>query len=175
MLNYFLSFLILFILNTAGGESNMKIKVESPAFENGREIPVKYTCDGEDVSPEIIWSNIPEGTKSLVLIMDDPDAPMGTFTHWVVYDIPPRLHHLPEDLPKVAEIETLKQGINDFRNVGYGGPCPPPGKPHRYFFKVYALDVSSLGIPAGMTRKIVEDSMKGHILGEGYLMGLYGR
>ncbi len=173
MLKYLL--LIFLIFNLSEGVEKMSIKVESPAFENGEIIPVKYTCDGEDISPEMIWSNIPSETKSLVLIMDDPDAPMGTFTHWIVYDIPTRLNHLPEDLPKVAEIETLKQGINDFRNVGYGGPCPPPGKPHRYFFKVYALDVSSLGIPGGMTREIVEERMQGHVIAEGYLMGVYGR
>ncbi len=167
-------FIILALFNISGGKP-MGIIVKSPAFSEGEFIPVEYTCDGEDISPEILWSGAPAGTKSFVLIADDPDAPIGLFTHWIVYDIPANISHLPENMPKVYEIDSIKQGINDFGRVGYGGPCPPPGKPHRYFFKVFALDIPTLGIPAGANRPIVEERMEGHILAEGYLMGIYGR
>ncbi len=153
----------------------MSIIVKSPSFEEGSPIPVTYTCDGEDISPEIIWSNSPSNTQSFVLIMEDPDAPMGTFTHWVVYDIPPDISALPENFPKVAEIDGIKQGINDFGRVGYGGPCPPPGKPHRYFFIVLALDIPTLGLPAGAHHSVVREAIEGHIISEGYTMGVYGR
>ncbi|RMD45353.1 MAG: YbhB/YbcL family Raf kinase inhibitor-like protein [Aquificota bacterium] len=162
------------IINFSEGK-DMGIVVKSSDFKNGGYIPVKYTCDGTDISPEISWSNFPENTKSFVIIMDDPDAPVGTFTHWIVYDIPANINKFSENFPKVADINGIKQGINDFRKVGYGGPCPPRGKPHRYFIKIYALDVSNLNIPAMSSRKTVEEAMKGHIIDEGYLMGLYGR
>ncbi|MCS7285075.1 MAG: YbhB/YbcL family Raf kinase inhibitor-like protein [Hydrogenobacter thermophilus] len=152
------------------------MKVESPSFKNGEVIPQKYTCDGENVSPPIAWSGFPEGTKSFVLIVDDPDAPIGTFTHWVVYDIPPNIVSLKENFPKSKQVDNIKQGINDFGRVGYGGPCPPPGHGyHRYFFKVYALNVESLGLPSGATKKEVESKMRGHILSEGQMMGRYRR
>ncbi|WP_457626032.1 YbhB/YbcL family Raf kinase inhibitor-like protein [Persephonella sp.] len=151
------------------------ITVQSPSIEEGGIIPVEYTCDGSDISPEIRWSNFPAAAKSFVVIMDDPDAPLGTFTHWVVYDIPADINYLPENFPKVPEIEGIKQGINDFGRVGYGGPCPPLGKPHRYFFKVFALGEPALGLPPGASRQEVEMIMTGKILDEGYLMGLYGR
>ncbi len=163
-----------FFLIVNGGELKM-IKVESPAFDYGEFIPIKYTCDSLDVSPSINWKDFPENTKSFVIIMDDPDAPIGTFTHWIVYDIPKETNSLPEDFPKEKQVGNIKQGINDFRKIGYGGPCPPPGKPHRYFFKVYALDIESLGLPAGATRKQVEVKMNGHIIAKGELMGKYGR
>ncbi|WP_457601109.1 YbhB/YbcL family Raf kinase inhibitor-like protein [Hydrogenivirga sp.] len=152
------------------------MKLESTAFKEGETIPVKFTCDGLDVSPPVSWSGVPQGTKSFVLIMDDPDAPIGTFTHWVVYDIPPNVGGFAEDLPKVAEIEGIKQGLNDFGYVGYGGPCPPKGHTyHRYFIRVYALDLDSLGLPSKASRRQVEERMKGHILGEASLMGRYRR
>lgn len=152
------------------------MKVESPSFKNGEVIPQKYTCDGENVSPPIAWSGFPEGTKSFVLIVDDPDAPIGTFTHWVVYDIPANIVSLKENFPKSKQVDSIKQGINDFGRVGYGGPCPPPGHGyHRYFFKVYALNVESLGLPPGATKKEVESKMRGHILSEGQMMGRYRR
>ncbi|MCX7722324.1 MAG: YbhB/YbcL family Raf kinase inhibitor-like protein, partial [Verrucomicrobiae bacterium] len=119
----------------------MKIQVTSPAFQDGKPIPSKYTCDGEDVSPPLNWTNVPPEAKSLVLISDDPDAPVGTWVHWVLYDLPPTTAGLSEGVPKSSELPNgAKQGINDFRRIGYGGPCPPPGKPHRYYFKLYALD-----------------------------------
>ncbi len=157
----------------AGGKV---MKVESPVFKEGEVIPTKHTCDGIDVSPPISWSNVPEGTKSFVLIMDDPDAPIGTFTHWVIYDIPADVRDLEEGIPRADQVGVAKQGINDFGFVGYGGPCPPKGHGyHRYYFKVYALDIETLGLPAKATRKQVEERMKGHILGEGSLMGRYKR
>jgi Raf kinase inhibitor-like YbhB/YbcL family protein len=156
------------------GGKNMKL--ESTAFREGEIIPSKYTCDGADLSPPIHWSDVPPGTKSFVLIMDDPDAPIGTFTHWVVYDIPSDVGGIEEDLPKVKVFEGIKQGLNDFGYVGYGGPCPPKGHGyHRYFFRIYALDVETLGVEAGSSRRVVEERMKGHILGEGSLMGRYKR
>jgi len=168
-------FLIVLILINFSEGLEMGIVVKSSNFKNGEYIPVKYTCDGADVSPEISWSNFPENTKSFAIIMDDPDAPVGTFTHWIIYDIPSNINKLLEDFPKVADVENIKQGVNDFRRIGYGGPCPPPGKPHRYFFKIFALDIPNLGIPSGAPRKTVEETMKGHVIAEGYLMGLYSR
>ncbi len=157
----------------AGGKV---MKVESRAFREGEIIPVRYTCDGADLSPPISWSGVPEGVKSFVIIMDDPDAPIGTFTHWVVYDIPADVRELEEGLPKVELIETIKQGMNDFGYVGYGGPCPPKGHGyHRYFFKIYALSLDTLNLPPSAQRRQVEERMRGHIVGEGYLMGRYKR
>jgi len=151
------------------------ITVKSPAFKEGEYIPIDYTCDGSDISPELRWSGYPPETNSFVIIMDDPDAPLGTFTHWIVYDIPADLDYIPEDFPKLSEIDGIKQGINDFGKIGYGGPCPPLGKPHRYFFKVYAINQPTLGLPAGASRQEVEMIMTGKVIDEGYLSGLYGR
>src|SRR6266571_781380 len=127
----------------AAREGSMAFSLTSTAFKEGTAIPVKHTCDGADVSPPLAWSGAPPGTAAFALIADDPDAPAGTWVHWVLYDIAPTLSAIPEN---VAKVETLKelggaaQGKNDFRRLGYGGPCPPPGKPHRYFFKLYALN-----------------------------------
>ncbi|NPA42029.1 MAG: YbhB/YbcL family Raf kinase inhibitor-like protein [Aquificae bacterium] len=152
------------------------MRLETTAFREGETIPQKYTCDGLNISPPMVWKDLPVGTKSLVLIMDDPDAPIGTFTHWVVYDIPSDVGGFAEDMPRVGEFEGVKQGLNDFGYVGYGGPCPPKGHGfHRYFFRIYALDVESLGIPPMATRKQVEERMRGHILGEASIMGKYRR
>ncbi len=152
------------------------MKVESQAFREGEVIPIKYTCEGEDLSPPISWSEVPAGTKSFVLIMDDPDAPIGTFTHWIVYDIPPDIRSLREGIPKSEKTGIFKQGLNDFGFTGYGGPCPPKGHGyHRYFFKVFALDLNTLDLPASANRRQVEERMKGHVIGEGYLMGRYKR
>ncbi|MCX7624781.1 MAG: YbhB/YbcL family Raf kinase inhibitor-like protein [Candidatus Sumerlaeaceae bacterium] len=158
---------------TTGGKT-MKLTVTSPAFSEGGPIPSKYTCDGPDFSPPLEIRHIPDGTKSLALISDDPDAPRGTWVHWVLYDWPPTQPDLPENLPKTGELSNgAKQGTNDFRRLGYGGPCPPSGT-HRYFFKVYALD-TVLGKPSGLTKAQLEAAMKGHILAEGVLMGRYAR
>jgi Raf kinase inhibitor-like YbhB/YbcL family protein len=153
---------------------NMSIILESAAFAQNQAIPSKYTCTGADVSPPLSWKNIPETAKSLVLICDDPDAPAGTWVHWVCYDIPPAVHALSEGIPKDDTLPTGgKQGITDFGRIGYGGPCPPSGT-HRYFFKMYALDIV-LGLPAGKPKKDVERAMKGHVLAQGQLIGTYSK
>jgi len=145
----------------------------STAFSQGGEIPVKYTCKGEDLSPPLSWSGVPEGAKSLVLICDDPDAPRGTFVHWVVYNIPSSASGLPEGVPAEPSLEdgTL-QGTNHFGKIGYGGPCPPPGPAHRYFFKLYALD-TTLELPPGATKEQVLKAMEGHVLAETELVGTF--
>ena len=153
----------------------MSFSISSPSFQNGKDIPKKFTCDGEDVSPALSWTDPPPGSKSFALIADDPDAPRGTWTHWVLFDLPSATTSLPEGVPKVAELTGGgRQGTNDFPKIGYGGPCPPPGKPHRYFFKLYALD-SQLNLKAGASKQEVEQAMQNHILGKTELMGKYGR
>lgn len=153
----------------------MPLKLTSSAFDLGGTIPRKFTCDGPDVSPALAWSDPPAGTQSFALITDDPDAPAGTWVHWVLYDLPASARDLPENVPKQEELPNgARQGRNDFRRIGYGGPCPPPGPAHRYFFKLYALD-AKLGLKAGATKAEVEKAMRGHILAQGELMGRYGR
>lgn len=142
------------------------MEITSPAFEQHATIPQKYTCEGEDVSPQLIFADIPAGTKSLALIVDDPDAPGGTFDHWIIWDLKPNLRTL-------AEGESAgKQGKNSYQELRYRGPCPPPGKPHRYFFKLYALD-TTINIPEGSSKKQLEQAMEGHILGKAELIGTY--
>lgn len=142
------------------------INITSTAFGEGERIPRKYTCDGDNVNPPLTIEGTPAETKSLVLIVDDPDAPGGTWDHWVVWDIPPITEILENSVPGV-------QGMNDSKRQRYSGPCPPSGK-HRYFFKVYALD-TTLGLNRSSTKRDVEDAMKGHILAQGQLVGLYSR
>jgi|SRR5215211_1951629 len=152
----------------------MAIEVRSSAFEDGGVIPALYTCDGQGVTPPLSWDSVPNGTKSLALIADDPDAPRGTFVHWVVYDLPPDTRRLPEDVP---ERQTLsggaQQGVNGAGRIGYTGPCPPSGT-HRYVFKIYALD-RMLDLGGGATVERLSDAMEGHVLAEGQLMGTYRR
>lgn len=151
------------------------IKIKSAAFEQEKPIPAKYTCEGEDISPDLEWSEIPEETMELALVCDDPDAPGGTWVHWVVYGIPADTGGLAESFPAVEQTEAgVLQGKNSWRKIGYGGPCPPPGKPHRYLFKIYALD-KKLGLKPGAIKRTLEDAMKDHIIGYGELMGTYGR
>jgi Raf kinase inhibitor-like YbhB/YbcL family protein len=153
----------------------MNLQITSTAFSEGQTIPAKYSCEGSDASPPLKWTNAPANTKSFALIADDPDAPAGTWVHWVLYDLPPNTTGLPEDVAKTQFIAgNAKQGLNSWPRLGYGGPCPPPGKPHRYFFKLYALD-TMLDLKPGATKKDVEAAMKGHILAEGQLMGTYQR
>ena len=143
--------------------------LKSPAFDHEGFIPSKYTCQGEDVNPELVIEDVPEGTKSLVLIMDDPDAPMGTWDHWVVWNIPPNVTVIGEDnVPPGAIIGKNSWGKNE-----YGGPCPPSGV-HRYFFKLYALD-TELDLGPSSTKHDVEEAMKGHVLAEAVLMGKYSK
>lgn len=150
------------------------MKIESSAFINGQPIPQKFTCQGDDVSPALSWSGAPATTKSLALIVDDPDAPVGTWVHWVFFNLPAHAHSLPENVAKSQQDQGGIQGTNDFKKMGYGGPCPPPGKPHRYFFKLYALD-TTLSLNAGATKQDVEKAMQGHVLAHAELMGTYQR
>jgi Raf kinase inhibitor-like YbhB/YbcL family protein len=159
----------------AQGVSSMAFTISSVSFPNGGDIPRKFTCDGADVSPELSWTQPPAGTGSFALIADDPDAPVGTWTHWVIYDLPPATSSLLEGVSKVDELPSGgRQGRNDFRKIGYGGPCPPPGKAHRYFFKLYALD-RLLGLKPGSTKQELEHAMQNHILGNAEWMGKYQR
>lgn len=159
--------------NQQGG--SMAFTISSPSFQNGAQIPKKFACDGEDISPELQWTPPAAGTKSLALIVDDPDAPVGTWTHWVLYDLPPQTTSLSENVKKQEHLPTgAIQGRNDFRKIGYGGPCPPAGKAHRYFFKLYALD-KKLDLKPGASKQEVERGMQGHILAQAELMGKYQR
>ncbi len=145
----------------------------SPAFDDGGTIPTRYTCDGSDISPPLRWSNTPSETRSFALIVDDPDAPRGTFTHWVLFDLPADITSLPEGLTSGA---VGVAGSNDFGRVGYGGPCPPPGDaPHRYVFTLYALTTASLSLPEGASRVQVEEAMRGRVVAQASYMGRYGR
>jgi Raf kinase inhibitor-like YbhB/YbcL family protein len=154
----------------------MAMTLTSSAFSHFGKIPRKYTCDGEDISPPLSWSNIPQGAKSLVLIVDDPDAPdprapKMTWVHWVLYNLPPDVQGLPEGVTQLPA--GTQEGLNDWKRTGYGGPCPPVGE-HRYFFKLYALDtlLPDLGHP---TKRQLEQAMQGHILEETALVGTYSR
>ena len=151
------------------------IEVTSPAFKAGETIPEKYSCDGADLSPPLEWSQAPEGTKSVALICEDPDAPRGMWVHWVLWGLPPDSTSLPEAVPPDTVLANSgRQGKNDWGRIGYGGPCPPPGPAHRYFFKLYALD-TGLELQPGATRKDLLAAIDGHILAEGQLMGMYKR
>lgn len=154
----------------------MAFELKSSAFQHDQSIPRKYTCDGADVSVPLKWSDPPRGTKSFALIADDPDAPVGIWVHWVLYDLPADItRSLPEGVPAQGTLKSgAVQGINDFKKVGYGGPCPPPGPTHRYFFKLYALDQKTLLKP-GATKAQLLSAMEGHILAEAQLVGLYKR
>ena len=152
----------------------MAINVMSAAFVEGGMIPSTYTCDGADVSPPLAWTGVPEEAKALALICDDPDAPMGTWVHWVLFNLPASLQELAEAIPAEKELKNgAKQGRNDFRKIGYGGPCPPGGT-HRYYFRLYALD-TALNLPAGASKAELLKAMEGHILAQGQLMGRYKR
>ncbi len=157
-----------------GGGKAISIGLTSTAFEHGATIPKKYTGDGADTSPPLRWDAPPAGTKSLAVICDDPDAPFGTWVHWVLFNLSAEARELPEGVPTKEQLEGARQGKNDFGKIGYGGPAPPAGKPHRYFFKLYALD-KTLELPAGATKAQAVAAMKGHVLAEGRLMGTYGR
>lgn len=154
----------------------MAFTLTSDAIKEGEPIAAKYTCDGADVSPALAWTDPPAGTKSICLIMDDPDAPGGTWTHWLLWNLPETLRALPEGVAKSTEVPAgSRQGNNDFRKPGYGGPCPPPGAPHRYFFRLFALD-ATLSLSPGASRKEVDRALAGHkILGRAELMGRYSR
>ncbi len=150
-------------------EAAMSIEFKSDAFANGQSIPVKYSCRGNNISPALTWSNAPAGTQSYALIVDDPDAPAGTWVHWVVYNIPSSTTSLQEN----ADTSNLSVGKNSSGNMRYDGPCPPSGT-HRYFFKLYALD-SQLSLSPGASKEQLLNSMKGHILAQGELMGTFSK
>jgi hypothetical protein len=156
-------------------EAPMNTKLTSAAFKEGETIPKQHTADGRDASPALKWDEPPAGTKAFALICDDPDAPRGTWVHWVLYGLPADTRGLDEGTPTDKTLNNgAHQGKNDFGKIGYGGPSPPPGKPHRYFFKLYALD-TSLKLEPGATKAELEKAMQGYVLGETRLMGVYGR
>jgi Raf kinase inhibitor-like YbhB/YbcL family protein len=158
---------------TAGKGGKMPFTLKSAAFSEGANIPSRHTCDGLNLSPPLNWSGQPAGTKSLVLKVDDPDAPGGTFLHWIFFDIAGATGALPEGQPAT---KLGQSGINDFGKIAYGGPCPPPGRgSHRYFFKLSALDIPSLGLNPGATLIQIEQRLKGHVLGTCELMARYER
>jgi len=161
-------------MTAAKGDTAVNIIVSSPAFKEGEAIPKKFSCDGDNVSPPLEWSGIPAGTKSIALIADDPDAPRGTWVHWVLFNLPADTKGLSENVPRHSTLKNgARQGMNDSRQLGYDGPCPPGGT-HRYYFKVYALD-SVLPLDTGATKAQLLKSMEHHILGEGQVMGTYKR
>lgn len=152
--------------------SDGSIKLTSTAFKEGEPIPRQYTCTGVNVSPSLEWSGVPKSAKTLVIVADDPDAPSGTWVHWVLYNLPADNIGMVENLPATDELRAGGfQGKNDFGKIGYGGPCPPSGT-HRYFFKIYALD-NELPLKAGATKAEVEKAMEGHVVAQGQLIGTY--
>ncbi len=156
--------------------SDSNLHVESTAFAEGEPIPAKYTCEGEDVSPALTWTGVPEGTRGLALVSDDPDAPGRTWVHWVIYGIPTDTAGLPEGVPTTESLsDGARNGKNDFGKIGYGGPCPPPGHGvHRYFFKLYALD-SAVDLGPGTTKNELLEAIEGHVLAKSELTGTYER
>jgi len=151
-----------------------QIQLTSSGFKNGQAIPRQYTCDGIDISPPFEWTGVPRSAKTIALIADDPDAPSGTFVHWVLYNLPAANIGLVENLPPTEDLKGGGlQGKNGFEKIGYGGPCPPSGT-HRYFFKIYALD-AELPLKGGATKAEVEKAIQGHIVAQGQLMGTYRR
>lgn len=161
-------------------KTTKKMVITSSAFRNGEAIPVQYTCDGNDLSPPLSWHSIPEGTASFALIVDDPDAPAGTWVHWILFSIPSSVTVLDEGTGKRGSLalkDAIRQGLNQKKEFGYRGPCPPPGHGHhRYFFKLYALDTKLVfDSPSGITKEAVLKEMEGHILGFAQLVGTYER
>lgn len=149
--------------------------LESPAFQEGQTIPTRHTCEGEDLSPPLRWSGVPDGTGSLALVVDDPDAPAGTWVHWVLYGIPPEPDQLSEGIPAAETApHGARQGRNDFQRLGYGGPCPPPNSAHRYRFQLYALDAEP-DLEPGATKRQLLESIEGRVLAGARLTGIYRR
>ncbi len=151
--------------------------LQSSAFAEGGEIPEQFTCEGADISPALSWSDPPSGTQSLALLMDDPDAPGGTFTHWILYNLSPNLRNLDENLPRpptISGLNNANQGRNDFGKIGYGGPCPPRGSTHHYRFRLFAIDTKPALSPEA-ARSDFFNAIEGHVLAEARLTGLFGR
>jgi len=156
-------------------ESTTKFTISSPSFTDGGEIPKQFTCEGQDLSPQLIWSGAAGGTMAFALLVDDPDAPVGNWNHWAIWNIPADSHGLSEGMPKSTHLaDGSVQGTNDFRKAGYNGPCPPAGKPHRYYFKLFALD-RKLNLETTIGKKELESAMRGHILAQSEWMGRYQR
>src|SRR5438067_1842354 len=150
------------------------IPISSPAFGDGGGIPTQYTADGRNDSPPLEWGDPPADTHSFALVCDDPDAPRGTFTHWLVWNLSPDCRHLGSGLPPAVSVNgAVRQGKNSFGRLGYGGPAPPAGPQHRYLFKLYALD-TALALDGGATKDQLLEAMRNHVLGEGILTGMYG-
>src|SRR5262245_26720610 len=161
-------------LAPAGGVA-MAFELTSGAFKAGESIPAQHTCDGQDVSPPLAWTDPPAGTKSFALVCDDPDAPVGTWVHWVLYALPPTARALPAGVPTTPVLaDGSRQGQNDFKKTGYNGPCPPRGGPHRYFFKLHALD-TTLDLAPGATKQTLMKATEGHVLAVTELIGRYAR
>jgi Raf kinase inhibitor-like YbhB/YbcL family protein len=157
-------------------KKKMEIKLYSSAFKDGDFIPSKFSCEGTNVSPQLSWNDAPKDVKSFAIVVDDPDAPGGDFVHWVIYNIPGNLSELPEDVPHSGNIPGgIIYGANGFGRIGYGGPCPPAGKPHRYIFKIYALDTVLHHLESGATMKQLLNAINNHIIAEGRLTGKYQR
>ena len=172
MIKYF-CLMVLFSLVLENSASAFELV--SSAFKNGEYIPGEYSCKGKDISPPLEWTGMPEGTRSFALICDDPDAPVGTWIHWVIFNLPAEKTGLEENLSGQNRLsDGALQGKNSWGKLGYGGPCPPPGKPHRYFFKLYALD-TMLDLKSGATKQELLKAMEGHVLAEAELMGLFKR
>jgi Raf kinase inhibitor-like YbhB/YbcL family protein len=151
------------------------MELSSPAFRQGQPIPAGFTCDGDDRSPTLAWSGAPTETRSFALLCEDPDAPRGMWVHWVLFNLPADAVELEEGVPPLPELPSgARQGANDWSRPGYGGPCPPPGNPHRYFFRLYALD-ALLNLAPGATRADLQTAMSGHVLADTSLMGTYQR
>lgn len=151
----------------------MALRLTTTAFR-GADIPKKFTCDAQDVSPALAWNDPPTGTETFALVADDPDAPGGTWVHWVIFDLPGDMRELREGVPKDRELSTgARQGRNDFGKIGYNGPCPQKGTVHRYFFKLYALN-SKVNLKPGVSKGELERAMKGHILAQAELIGKFG-
>ena len=159
----------------ARDETPATLEVTSREFRHGDPIPPRHTCDGENLSPSLAWSGVPVETRSFALVCDDPDAPRGTWVHWLLYNLPADTCELGPGIPNDPELPShARHGTTDFGDVGYGGPCPPAGKPHRYFFRLHALD-TSLNLAPGVDRAELEEAMAGHVLAVGTLMGTYER
>ena len=175
MLFGFVSCLALGAANGPHGGDPVSFELKSSDFTTGSTIPQQFTCVGADISPALEWNGVPASTQSFALIADDPDAPVGNWVHWVLYNLPANVHSLPQNFPKSEKApDGSLQGHNDFGKIGYGGPCPPPGKSHRYFFKLYALD-THLALKPGASKKDLERAMQSHILAQAETMARFSR
>lgn len=170
----------LFFLDSFGGQKSIDgllttIKISSSAFNHGEKIPSKYTCDGNNISPGLIWNETPENVETFVIIAEDPDAPSGTWVHWVIYNIPKEVNTLPESISAKKALDNgAQQGMTSFKDIGYGGPCPPSDT-HRYYFRIYALDKSLSIKPENANRETILKAIEGHVLATGELMGIYNK